>query len=212
MIYLIIGTQNSGKSALAEELSVSTGDEHRIYLATMKVYDEDGLKRIEKHRKQREGKGFFTIEKEYGIAEVLDEIESPKATTVLLECVSNLVGNEMYENPEWRDILKSLDKGMHIEKGNESELVMQTDCNFPKEDMKDMHETDCDVIYSEFADAVTKEIRELSEKVNNMIIVTNEYDADEKYDWETRLYLKLLGMVNERVSSFADKIYNLRCE
>ena len=84
MIYLVIGTSNSGKSVLAEELSMKTDDPYRVYLATMKIYDDAGKERVEKHRRQREGKGFVTIEKEYGIAETLAQIPDPQNTTVLL--------------------------------------------------------------------------------------------------------------------------------
>ena len=107
MIYLVTGTPDSGKSAAAEELAVRTEDPHKIYLATMKVLDETGRKRVAKHRKQREGKGFVTIEREYGILRVLEMIEMPSETTVLLECVSNLVGNEMHDNPDRRSPLRS---------------------------------------------------------------------------------------------------------
>ena len=44
MIYMVIGTQNSGKSELAENLSMETGDSSRLYLATMKIYDEAGYR------------------------------------------------------------------------------------------------------------------------------------------------------------------------
>ncbi|MCR5104198.1 MAG: bifunctional adenosylcobinamide kinase/adenosylcobinamide-phosphate guanylyltransferase [Eubacterium sp.] len=104
MIYLVIGTQNSGKSELAEKLSLETGDSNRFYIATMKIYDEAGLQRVEKHRKMRDGKGFITIEQEYNITEVLKLIDNPKEATVLIECISNLVGNEMYENKDNKDL------------------------------------------------------------------------------------------------------------
>lgn len=97
MIYLVMGSQNSGKSVLAEDLAMRTGDRDRIYLATMKVCDDAGKERIIRHRKQREGKGFVTIERQRNIADAISEIERPKETTVLLECVANLVGNEMYD-------------------------------------------------------------------------------------------------------------------
>lgn len=95
MITLIIGSPDSGKSALAESIAVEQALGRLIYLATMIAYDDVGRERIKKHRKQREGKGFITVEKPFCIAETegLD-----KDCTVLLECISNLVGNEMYEN------------------------------------------------------------------------------------------------------------------
>lgn len=99
MICTVVGTPGSGKSALAEELAIGTGDSLRIYLATMKICDRDGEERVKRHRKSREGKGFVTIEKLYLVSGLLESLEDPANTTILLECVSNLVGNEMYDNP-----------------------------------------------------------------------------------------------------------------
>ena len=100
MIYFFIGKSNTGKSLKAEELAMTFGLSHRLYVATMKVMDEDGEKRVQKHRKQRAGKGFETLEVPIKIAEVIPQIREPEDTVVLLECISNLVGNEMYDNPD----------------------------------------------------------------------------------------------------------------
>ena len=99
MITLVIGTQDSGKSALAEDLAQES-DGKLYYLATMKVCDEEGRKRIERHRKAREGKGFETIERQIRIADAAADIDDHEEATVLLECMANLVANEMYDNPE----------------------------------------------------------------------------------------------------------------
>ncbi len=99
MITLVIGTQDSGKSALAEDLAQESGGK-LYYLATMKVCDEDGRKRIERHRKAREGKGFETIERQIRIPDAVADIDDRDDATVLLECMANLVANEMYDNPE----------------------------------------------------------------------------------------------------------------
>ena len=98
MTTLVIGTQNSGKSALAEDLALRTEDLNRYYVATMKLCDEDAIRRVQKHRAMRAGKGFVTIECETGLRSVTDVIENPAKATVLLECMANLVGNEMHEN------------------------------------------------------------------------------------------------------------------
>ena len=100
MITLIIGTPDSGKSALAEDLALAGDRKNRIYLATMKVCDDEGLRRVNRHRKAREGKGFVTLEIPYGIGSALAQIKDPADSLVLLECVSNLVGNEMHDDPE----------------------------------------------------------------------------------------------------------------
>ncbi len=172
MTILISGTKNSGKSLLAEKFAMETGDSIRLYLATMELCDEEGIKRVEKHRKQREGKGFITVEKETGITEILNDIKQPEDTTVLLECVSNLVGNEMKKGLKSSDLLA----------GDTTALEM-------------------------FADEVAGDINKLSKAVHNLIIVTNEYPAqDEGYDDETRLYVRLLSMVNSRIRAFVDVV------
>ena len=103
MIILVLGTQKSGKSLLAEELCLALGDSEKYYLATMRVMDHEGALRVEKHRKQRAGKGFVTIERGREITGAVKDMAHPEAATVLLECVSNLVGNELFENPVWRE-------------------------------------------------------------------------------------------------------------
>ena len=106
MICLIIGTNSSGKSLKAEKIACLSEAEKRYYLATMLIYDEDGRKRVEKHRKQRDGKGFETLEIPFAIDNALDMIKDKENSVVLLECISNLVGNEMYENPNRSELCK----------------------------------------------------------------------------------------------------------
>ncbi len=98
MIYFFVGQSNTGKSEKAEALAMTFGLSHRLYIATMKVMDEEGERRVKRHRKLREGKGFETLEIPIRITEVIPQIENPLDTVVLLECVSNLVGNEMYDD------------------------------------------------------------------------------------------------------------------
>ena len=92
MITLVYGGSGSGKSAFAEDLVCKTNYPNRYYLATMKSFDEEADRRIEKHRKQREGMGFITIEQPTDIANTIVDADS----IVLLECMSNLVANEMF--------------------------------------------------------------------------------------------------------------------
>ena len=95
MLELITGGSGSGKSEYAESRAMELcGDgEPLIYLAAMKPYGEEAQKRIERHRKLREGKGFKTIEKYTDYA----ALKLPQNATVLLECMSNLLANEMFD-------------------------------------------------------------------------------------------------------------------
>ena len=109
MTRLIIGEPDSGKSAAAEEMAMRCDTPRVYYLATMLVLDEDGRRRREKHRKQREGRGFLTLEIPYRVDRAIEQMETPEECTVLLECLSNLVGNEMHENPERKDLWQDSD-------------------------------------------------------------------------------------------------------
>ena len=62
MIVVVIGGSGSGKSAYAEKCLLAMEAEKKHYIATMRVFDEEGEKRVEKHRTMRREKGFLTIE------------------------------------------------------------------------------------------------------------------------------------------------------
>jgi adenosylcobinamide kinase/adenosylcobinamide-phosphate guanylyltransferase len=97
MVVLIIGVPDSGKSRKAENLLLElSGGGKKAYIATMVPFGKEGAERIEKHRKMREGKGFETFEQPVHIERLLQEIPDLSGYNALLECMSNLVGNEMY--------------------------------------------------------------------------------------------------------------------
>lgn len=96
MFALITGGSGSGKSEYAENLAVGLAKETGLplyYIATMIPFGTEGKKRVERHRKLREGKGFHTIECYVNLKELI----LPEESVVLLECLSNLTANEMFE-------------------------------------------------------------------------------------------------------------------
>lgn len=97
MLVMVTGGSGSGKSEYAEQvvtkLYKEQGKGRLIYLATMKPYGEETRKKIERHRNMRKGKGFETVECFGG----LKDIEWQKDDVILLECMSNLVADEMYD-------------------------------------------------------------------------------------------------------------------
>ena len=93
MMVVVTGGSGSGKSAFAEDKILSFGEGRRIYIATMHPYDEESHLRVRRHRKMREGKGFETVECYTG----LSSLEFEKNPVLLLECMSNLAANEMFE-------------------------------------------------------------------------------------------------------------------
>lgn len=88
MFVLVTGGSGSGKSEFAENLAVQYGGD-KLYIATMKPYDDECVRRIERHRNMRAGKGFRT-------AECYGGLTKESADTILLECVSNLTANIMF--------------------------------------------------------------------------------------------------------------------
>ena len=91
MLTVIIGGSGSGKSAFAEALVRKLKGE-RIYLATMAAGDPESLRRIARHRKQREHLGFATVEQPLRLSDAV----IPAGANVLLEDLSNLLANEMF--------------------------------------------------------------------------------------------------------------------
>ena len=94
MLILVSGGSGSGKSEFAEGLVVSVGLKERVYLATMQVWDQESVRRVERHRAMRAGKGFATLECPTG----LERLEVPAGSAVLLEDLSNLSANEYFSS------------------------------------------------------------------------------------------------------------------
>ena len=99
MIVLVLGTPDSGKSKIAEDIVMrlaaglditgSPAEEggrnesgrlaapagmDKLYIATMIPFGEEGDRRIEKHRNMRAGKGFLTVEKYTEVDSLIGEI------------------------------------------------------------------------------------------------------------------------------------------
>ena len=181
MITLVTGGSGSGKSAYAESL-LSSCEGIRYYIATMQIYDAEGEKKVERHRKLRAGKGFLTIESPINVgkiqfacageaeqAQYRQETErkvqgSSEKKSALLECMSNLTANEMFT----KDGMKS-----------EEEVV----------------------------EKIVSEIQTLSQKLDNLVIVTNNVFEDGViYDAGTMEYLKALGRINTALARLADRV------
>ena len=92
MMVLVLGRNGSGKSVYAEKLAARLSSGALYYIATMIPYGNEGKTRVEKHRKQRETMGFITMEKPISVSEIL----LPPNADILLEDVSNLLGNALF--------------------------------------------------------------------------------------------------------------------
>ena len=96
MMTLIIGGSGSGKSAYAEDYTISLSeDRKKYYIATMQIYDEEGKRKVERQRMLRGGKGFSTIEQPIDIGKAAEKMEDGERTA-LFECIYNLTANDMF--------------------------------------------------------------------------------------------------------------------
>ena len=92
MFTLIIGGSASGKSRYAESLFGPGTAAPRFYIATMGLFDQECQARTARHKAQRAGRGFETVERCLDLA----GLELPKGSQALLEDMGNLVANELY--------------------------------------------------------------------------------------------------------------------
>lgn len=92
MFTLIVGGSASGKSEYAERHVLGLPGQ-RYYIATMRPWDEECLARIARHRSARADRGFVSLERYTD----LGGLALPGEGNVLLECLSNLTANELYE-------------------------------------------------------------------------------------------------------------------
>ena len=114
MIAIIIGGSGSGKSEYAENKIVEQSKQDGtdlLYIATMQPFGEETRQRIGRHQNMRKDKGFMTMEQYIA----MDQLTLPQNTSVLLECMSNLVANEMFSDAGAKEhseeaILKGMEK------------------------------------------------------------------------------------------------------
>ena len=187
MLYIVTGGSGSGKSEYAEQTAVQCRNRTGgtlWYLATMRIWDDEGRKRVERHRRMRAAKGFETIERYTGLEtlelrETFEELnpagldaeqetdslkywESRRVAqkqVLLLECMSNLVLNEFYDQ----------------ENGAEERILQG--------------------------------IKHLQKQCGDLINVTNEIFSDGvTYEPESERYIELLGRINRELGQMADSV------
>ncbi|MDO4522337.1 MAG: bifunctional adenosylcobinamide kinase/adenosylcobinamide-phosphate guanylyltransferase [Eubacteriales bacterium] len=106
MLVLVTGGSGSGKSEYAERQMTGFAGHRRFYIATMECRDAESERRIARHRAMRAGKGFETLE----CPGDLERLSLDKEADVLLECMSNLVANEMFADGKLHEEKEIADK------------------------------------------------------------------------------------------------------
>ncbi|WP_417910201.1 bifunctional adenosylcobinamide kinase/adenosylcobinamide-phosphate guanylyltransferase [Candidatus Electronema sp. PJ] len=91
---LITGGSRSGKSAFAQHLAEGI-DVPRCFLATCPRIDPEMDGRILRHQRERQGKGWQTVEEPLCLADVLRCRSAEE--TVLIDCLTLWISNLMHE-------------------------------------------------------------------------------------------------------------------
>lgn len=195
MLHIVYGGSASGKSSYAESFAMSLqGDGRLLYIATMYPYkwgkaelDPETMQRIERHRAMRADKGFDTVE----CYRHVEHIVAKRQDVLLLECMSNLLANEMYLEPDADD-------------GGLAETMSEVE--------------KAGVGMSETLSPVSKKIVQalvnLSTRVQDVVIVTNDVFSDGgslTYDESTREYVKNLAEINCALARVAETVTEVVC-
>ena len=95
MRILLVGGSKSGKSMTAQRLTRTlAGTAAPYYWATMEPTDGEDLARIERHRAERAGWGFRTIERGSDLTAILPQLDADAA--VLFDSVTACLAAEMF--------------------------------------------------------------------------------------------------------------------
>ena len=98
MRILITGGAKNGKSTLAEKYACEMAEETGLplyYVATMIPYDEEDWARIERHKKEREGKGFTTLEIPRSVGKMISMMDLEEGV-YLVDSTTAILANEMF--------------------------------------------------------------------------------------------------------------------
>ena len=95
-VTLVIGGARSGKSTFAENKAKEYGSKI-AYIATSVITDKSMEDRVKKHRAQRPEE-WKTIERYNNFNELQNDIDFLNADTIMIDCITTLIGNFMVDS------------------------------------------------------------------------------------------------------------------
>ena len=200
MIIVITGGSSSGKSKVAEDMMNKLEPGRKLYIATMQISDtdEDGKKRIEKHRERRKGSNYITIEKGKDLQEIGGDVAGGEQAGTSAE----FTGGER---------AGAEDQGAGGAGGGRADgegksALLECISNLTANVMFSERVLSSDETVLE----VISEVKDLSAKMDNLVIVTNNiFDDIDNYDDMTSSYVKALGEINQELVRMADEAYEV---
>jgi adenosylcobinamide kinase/adenosylcobinamide-phosphate guanylyltransferase len=127
MRIFISGGCKNGKSYYAQHLAKAQQDRSLYYIATMKPVDTEDNERIKRHRLDREGLGFITIEQAVDIKKLLYKCD--RGGSFLLDSLTALLANEMFlaDGTVKESRVEKITKGLEELTDNIKDIIMVSD-------------------------------------------------------------------------------------
>lgn len=176
MTALVYGGAASGKSGYGEQLACSLPKSGElVYLATMEPFGQEAAERILRHRQQRAGKGFLTVE----CPRDLSGCPIPLGSIVLLEDLGNLAANELFgeERPDLEGAFRRIQTGLaSVQKESEHLVVISNDIH--RDGVSYPPETEC------YLDLLSRLHQELAAQADLVVEVVCGLPVFWKGGWE----------------------------
>lgn len=198
MNIFISGGCKNGKSYYAQHLAKrqAEGDRPLYYLATMEPADEEDQARILRHRREREGWGFTTLERGCDIG----SLDADFSGGFLLDSVTALLSNEMFRTDQREGSSASSDHPDVFSESSDHPDVLS--------ESSDQPDGSTGLIVDPTAYLrVAEELVELAEKSGNVVFVSDYIYSDAvQYDELTELYRKGLAWIDRALAQKCDVV------
>ncbi len=186
MKVFISGGAKNGKSTFAEDLAIklsAEGNGPLYYIATMVPSDQEDRERILRHRNNRQGKGFITIERHRDISGLLDMAAADG--TFLLDSVTALLSNVMFPKLERES---SQDGTWEENSHNEESFAFD----------------------ERAGEKVGEDLIRFSEGVKNIIFVSDYiYSEAKEFDQWTEAYRRALAHVDKALAAACHQVIEI---
>jgi adenosylcobinamide kinase/adenosylcobinamide-phosphate guanylyltransferase len=174
-VTFVVGGARSGKSTFAEEKAKEYGGKV-AYIATAVVTDQAMEDRVRKHRSQRPS-SWETIEMYSGFEKLIEFDEFNKCEVVLLDCITTLIGNLMFDSKLDFDICSAQEvNDLELKIREEVKALINTCNNNNKKLIIVSNETGMGVVPSYYMGNYFRDIsgrinREISERADFMYFI-----------------------------------------
>jgi adenosylcobinamide kinase/adenosylcobinamide-phosphate guanylyltransferase len=99
-VVLVTGGCRSGKSAHAQAMAEDSGLP-RVYVATAGVYDDEMRARVDRHKADRAGRGWRTLEAPVALADALEGLAPEAPMAVVVDCLTLWLSNRFFLDGAW---------------------------------------------------------------------------------------------------------------